>query len=387
MPGGLAMAAPDVDTLVAGSPEQQQSKDVWVLSDEPVELFSMMDSLNTIPEFKRSSDLPTRVADNLLWLGRYLERVERLIRLLRAVYQRLSGEDRPEDIPELRFLLNILHAKHVISLPVDSEGVRSPYIGLSQQLHDALYRKDRTESVLYLIQRVQQSARNVRDRLSADSTRVVNRLDDFRELPGSDPLELLDQTLFTLSSFSGLAMESMTRGLGWSFMDMGRRVERAMYQASLIRISLPLVCAESHSMLQALLEVSDSLMTYRGRYRSSFQLGPVLDLLLSDESNPKSVAFQFVQLAGHVESLPRQVERRFASKEERIALELLTAARLLDLTGIHCGEKNPEIDSLAAYLLETESQLKEFSQEVTAHYLTRIPATPHYSVIPGDRAV
>lgn len=387
MPGGLAITAQDRETLAAGSPERQKSKDIWVISNEPVKLFSMMDGLNTIPDFKRSSDLPNRVADNLLWLGRYLERVERLIRLLRAVYQRLSGEDRPEDIPELQFLLGILQAKRVISLPTGSEGIRPAYDELSQQLHKALYRKDRTESVIYLLQRVQLTARNVRDRLSVDSMRVINRLDDFREYPGRDPLELLDNTLFTLSSFSGLAMESMTRGLGWSFMDMGRRVERAMSQASLIRIGLPLVCAESHSTLQALLDVSDSLMTYRARYRSSFQLAPVLDLLLSDESNPKSLAFQFVQLASHVEALPRQEEKRFSSKEERISLEMLTAVRLLDLTGIQCGENNPEVDALVSFLTATESQLKELAQEVTAHYLTRVPATPHYSIIPSDRSV
>jgi uncharacterized alpha-E superfamily protein len=65
--------------------------------------------------------------------------------------------------------------------------------------------------------------------------------------PASDPLELLDDTLFTLSAFSGLAMESMTRGLGWRFMDMGRRVERAMNQTHLIRIGLPQVCSESRA--------------------------------------------------------------------------------------------------------------------------------------------
>ncbi|WP_163339509.1 circularly permuted type 2 ATP-grasp protein [Desulfopila sp. IMCC35008] len=384
MPGGLAIIAGDSNTVVSGSPEQQGSKDVWVLSDKPVEPFSLMGDLNIIPEFKRSSDLPNRVADNLLWLGRYLERAEGLIRLLRAVYRRLSGEDRPEDVPELQFILSILQTKHVIPTPTGADGEGAPYQDLFSHLHKALYRKDRAESVISILQRVQQTARNVRDRLSVDSTRVINRLEDFRESSDNDPLELLDQTLFTLSSFSGLAMESMTRGLGWRFMDMGRRMERAMNQAVLMRISLPLICADSQNTLLALLEVSDSLMTYRGRYRSSFQLAPVLDLLLADESNPKSLAFQFYQLEAHVESLPQQDERRFSSREERVALEMLTAVRLLDLTGIRCGEENPETNSLTAFLTETEAQLKEFAQQVTAHYLTRVPATPHYSMIPGN---
>ena len=165
-----------------------------------------------------------------------------------------------------------------------------------------------------------QTAHNVRDRLSIDSTRIINRLEDFRQTENGDPLDILDQTLFTLSAFSGLAMESMTRGLGWRFMDMGRRLERAMNSASLIRLSLDQLCDGSFNTMQALLKVSDSLMTYRGRYRSAFQMAPILDLLLTDESNPKSLVFQFARLADHVEDLPQEDDRRFASREERIVL-------------------------------------------------------------------
>ena len=101
MPGGLAITAGNVEHLKKDFPQLQQSKDIWVLSEKPVEPFTLMTGFHTISEFKRSSDLPSRVADNLLWLGRYLERAEGLIRLLRAIYRRLSGEDRLTDIPEL----------------------------------------------------------------------------------------------------------------------------------------------------------------------------------------------------------------------------------------------------------------------------------------------
>ena len=85
------------------TPERQQSKDIWVLSDRPVSPFSLMSSLQPVSEFKRGNDLPSRVADHLLWLGRYLERAEGLIRLLRSVYRRLAGETRTVDIPDCRF--------------------------------------------------------------------------------------------------------------------------------------------------------------------------------------------------------------------------------------------------------------------------------------------
>ncbi len=383
MPGGLAITAGDVEILKKNNPERQQSKDIWVLSEKPIEPFTLMDGFHTISEFKRSNDLPSRVADNLFWLGRYLERAEGLIRLLRSVYRRLSGEDRPQDVPELKFLLNILQTKNIIPKTPDADISLLLYRELSQHLHDALYRKDRPESVVSILTRVQITARNVRDRLSIDSTRVINRLEDFAGNPSSDPLELLDKTLFTLSAFSGLAMESMTRGLGWRFMDMGRRVERAVNLAILIRIGLPQVCSDSSNTLQSLLEVSDSLMTYRARYKSAFQLAPVLDLLLADESNPKSLAFQLSQLAGHVEQLPRQSERRFVCSEERTALQMLTAVRLLDLAGLQCAEENPQSEVLATFLVSIETLLKEFAQQVSGHYLSRVPATPHYAMIPG----
>lgn len=385
MPGGLAITASDTTTLLTDCPEKQQSKDIWVLSDEPVELFSMMAGLTAIPVFKRTSDLPNRVADNLLWLGRYLERAEGLIRLLRAVFKRLSGEEKPEEVPELQFLLNILQTKNII--PKLSVAGSSFSLEVRQHLQNALYRKDRSESILSILRRVQQTARNVRDRLSIDSIRVINRMEDFREGANIEPLDVLDQTLFTLSSFSGLAMESMTRGLGWNFMDMGRRIERALNQAMLIRVGLPLVCRDSHNTLQALLEVSDSLMTYRGRYRSSFQLAPVLDLLLADEGNPKSLAFQCNQLAGHVEQLPHQDERRFASKEERTVLEMQTAVRLFDVSAIHCGEESSGIQSLTAFLNTLETQIKEFAEQVSAHFLTRVPSTPHYAMRIGNHSL
>ncbi len=388
MPGGLAVTASNAGTLLADSPELQHSKDLWVLSDEPVEPVSMMDALTAIPEFKRSNDLPSRVADNLLWLGRYLERAEGLIRLLRPVYRRLSSEDRPEEIPELQFLLDITREKNIIPGPPDSQPeVPGPlYLELFHHLHEALYQRDKADSVVSILRRVQETAQNVRDRLSVDSFSIINRLEDFTGLPTSDPLELLDKTLFTLSGFSGLAMESMTRGLGWRFMDMGRRVERAINQASLVRIALPLISENSPARLQALLEVSDSLMTYRSRYRSAFQLAPVLDLLLSDEGNPKSLAFQLAQLVEHITNMPQQNERKFSRSEERIALQMLTSVRLLDITEILSKKENPQESPLTIFLESMESLLKEFSQQVSAHYLSRVPATPHYSAISGNSA-
>jgi uncharacterized alpha-E superfamily protein len=383
LPGALAITASDVQTLAGDVFERQQSKDVWVLSDRPVVPFSLMSGLQTVAEFRRDSDLPSRAADHLLWLGRYLERAEGLIRLLRSVFRRLSGEARTADIPELPFLLDLLRAEQVIPPPAkDADGLPR-YRALSAQMADALYGTKRPETVVSVLRRVQEAARNVRDRLSVDSWRVIDRLEGFSDSPASDPLELLDDTLFTLSAFSGLAMESMTRGLGWRFMDIGRRVERAVKQARLIRVGLPMACTGSRSALEALLEIFDSIMTYRARYRTAFQPAPVLDLLLADRSNPKALAFQIERLADHVEHLPRHGESQAENVEEKMAAEMLDALRRVDLSGPCSGSREADPENLAPFLESMETRLKAFAQRVSAHYLTRVPSTPHFSMIGG----
>lgn len=379
MPGGLAITAENMETLLTGVPEMQQSKDIWVISNDPVAPVSLLEGLRTVAEFSRSSDLPSRVADHLLWLGRYLERAEGLVRLLRSVFRRLSGDARPDDLPELPFLINLLHMQNVIP-----EAFLPPDAGeMAATLREALYRPESVGSLASVLRQIRETARSVRDRLSLDSWRVINRLECMADMPGEDPVEFLDETLFTLNAFSGMSMESMTRGIGWRFMDMGRRVERAINQTNLIRTALPQVCTESRSALEALLEVSECIMTYRARYRTTFQLAPVLDLLLVDEDNPKSLAFQCSRLAAHVGYLPGSSDRRFSTPEDRMALEMLTAVRLLDLKGAECGTAQ---GGLPGFLESMETRLLGFARQVTAHYLSRVPETSHFSLLQGDSA-
>ena len=223
-------------------------------------------------------------------------------------------------------MLKLLRADQAIPPGPEEEDGPLSFEELWDQLNKALYEQNGPETLAAVLNRVKDAARNVRDRLSLDSWRVINRLEGYAEAKTGDQVELLDDTLFTLSSFSGLAMESMTRGLGWRFMDMGRRVERAIHQTNLIKTGLSRILHESRSDLEALLEVSDSIMTYRARYRTTFQPAPVLDLLLVDESNPKSLAFQCSRLAVHVDHPPRLSDRRFSTAEERMALEMLRGA-------------------------------------------------------------
>ena len=157
-----------------------------------------MEGFRSVNEFKRSSDLPSRVADNLLWLGRYLERTEGLVRILRLIFQKISGEDRPQDIPELSFLLKLLRMKNIIPTPAKDAPDIPLYLELSNHLNNALSRRDGVESVSSLLANVQRAARRVRDRLSVDSSRIINHLEDLADSGSIDPLTFLDEILFAL---------------------------------------------------------------------------------------------------------------------------------------------------------------------------------------------
>ncbi len=127
-----------------------------------------------------------------------------------------------------------------------------------------------------------------------------------RAAPGSAACWVqLDLGIQRLAAFSGMGTENMTRSFGWRFLDMGRRIERSVQTSALLESLLDAGDPEDDGSLILLLEIADSFMTYRSRYLLTPQLAPVLDLLLQDETNPRSVAFQLAALAEHLAALPR----------------------------------------------------------------------------------
>ena len=132
-------------------------------------------------------------------------------------------------------------------------------------------------------------------------------------------------------------MESMTRGPGWRFMDMGRRLERALSTLRLLRTTLVGRATALAPLLEAILEIADSSMTYRYRYMTSLQSAPVLDLLLIDETNPRSVGFQLRALADHARQLPAKASLAAESDETRLVLDTQGPLRLADVEALRTG--------------------------------------------------
>ncbi len=320
MPGGLSRFTATGDTMVVSLQQGGGSKDTWMLTTGPVSTFSMLrPSAGSIELSRGGSDLPCRAADNLFWLGRYVERAESLVRMMRVILVRLTENSGLAEVPEIPCLLRALTHMFQSFPGFVGEGAEARLAHPEEELFAMVFNQEHTGSLAYTLHSLYRVAGSVRDRISMDMWRVLSGLDlfdrrqshgwDNAEAPDlttlSDMLDLLNRSVITLAAFGGLAMESMTRGHGWRFLDMGRKVERCLHIIALIRGTLTTITANEGPLLEALLEIADSSMTFRRRYLASLEAAPVLDLLLADESNPRSLAYQLVCLHDHVNHLPR----------------------------------------------------------------------------------
>ena len=307
MPGGLTRVAAD-DTVRALSMQSgASSKDAWVLSSAPVDNFSLLANGGKTLEIKRLGEsAPSRAMDNLFWLGRYAERTESFVRILRAVAARLNDEPAVALEVARKLLIPFSHASDAPIEEIANEA------GLAEELKLLIYDGRNGRGLQRLLLRVEQTAWSVRDRLSLDTWRTIHALTAQEELPPADaPFAApaagfyLDSLVRRAAALSGLSAENMTRGPNWLFMDLGRRLERAQHLAWLVRQTVGEAEARETEHLRIVLEIADSAMTYRSRYLNAFQLVPFVDLLLLDEHNPRACAFQIAAIESHLRELPR----------------------------------------------------------------------------------
>ena len=306
MPGGLTRVAANETVRALSMQSGASSKDAWVISNTPVDSFSLLANGGRRLEIKRHGEsAPSRAMDNLYWLGRYAERTESFVRILRAVTSRVSDE--PAGALEVARKLLIPYS-HATDTPIDEIAGEQD---LADELKLLIYSPRHSRGLQKLLSRVEQTAWSVRDRLSLDTWRTIHAMTGQMLPPPNIPFEAagarfyLDALVRRTASLSGLSAENMTRGPNWLFMDLGRRVERAQHLAWLVRQTVAQPDARETEHMRILLEIADSAMTYRSRYLNVFQLVPFVDLLLLDESNPRSCAFQIAAIESHLRELPR----------------------------------------------------------------------------------
>ncbi len=375
MPGGLCRVASSRDSRVVTMQRGGGSKDVWVLARGEPSNFTLLPPPGLpVPVARSGGDLPSRVADNLFWIGRYIERAEGITRLMRSLITR-----RPDDsagrAPEVASLLAALEDD--VELIRGALGHAAP--GIEAEIARLLLSAEPSRTPAAGIAAGYRAGRVVRDRISMDTWRVLSQLyatiENARargEVESTDVLETINSLLLGFSAFAGLVMENMTHGPGWRFADIGRRIERGAFMVRLLRT---LVTVDDTTVLDAVLEVADSAMTYRSRYLGTMALEPVLDLLLTDETNPRSLVYQFAVLEEHVTRLPRAFERPLLAPEAKCVLRALSAVRVADIDQLAHRDASGRRCALDELLAELERGLPRLAEQLTLSYLAHAQAS------------
>jgi uncharacterized circularly permuted ATP-grasp superfamily protein/uncharacterized alpha-E superfamily protein len=380
IPGGLTRVA-EAEGSVVSMQRGGHSKDAWVLWDSPVDTFSMLHPRNEPVELRRvSRAVPSSVADNVFWLGRYAERAENIARILRPLISRVR---RAEDA-ELRCLVRLhgcLESRHS-KLP-KAKDRRPTSLELEAELISVMTDVKRPDSLASTLAEVSRIGDNVRERLSTDMMFLIGQLRDSIHIDAGTPFleypAMLTACLELLSAFSGMERENINRGFGWFFMTIGRRLERAIYLARQLReITTPLA-EDDWPLLECLLEVGDSSMTYRARYYTTLQPVAVLDVLMADETNPRSLDFQLSHLADLYEKLPRHLEHDLQAMRD--ALTLLRGFDLRELKYPLPGatfEANGHtgLSRLERFLKELERLLPSWSNNLSSRYFSHARTLP-----------
>ena len=377
MEGGLARVMEADEKLCGALPGEGLSKDVWVLNDERGDIVGPP-SMPVMPVAIRrtTGDLPSRVADNLFWLGRYVERLEGSARLVRATLKRLSrGAVMPREMIELEALSRSLAQADLI--PTEAGTVTAGGLALSVALFDSLRESGPAPgSIAGLVGGVAHLTELVRDRLTGDMygafTSFLRQIrDDSRQVNHS--LEALSRVMVLILRFSasvaGLAAENMVRGGGWMFLELGRRMERAQAISSQVGFALEQPPARVEPALRLVLELCDSLITYRTRYLTVLQPAPVLDLVLADDGNPRGLAFQLAAI-GH---LLDQIAGRDDSLLSGVAAALLDETRALVLRVADSADQSVAASELPKTLHDLSAGIGVLSDRVTRHYFALLP--------------
>jgi uncharacterized alpha-E superfamily protein len=214
----------------------------------------------------------------------------------------------------------------------------------------------------------------LRDRFSADTWSILGRIQVIaRAAPGradaGEALALLNALIADLAAFSGMEMENMTRGHGWRLLDLGRRLERGINVVTLLEAALSLN-SQGLAALDPVLEITDSVMTYRRRYFAAPQWPGVLDLLLADESNPRSLAFQAAALAEHASHLPNESSANgFLSPLEQVGI-LRDLLQKYDWQALAEQPQKVLEESAAAVLDRCVGSLRAMSDSITHLYFS-----------------
>ena len=375
MQGGLARVLAEGEHVTESLPAGALFKDVWVSTQERDEIRGPALVRQPAVAIRRSvGDLPSRVADDFFWLGRYVERLDMHARLGRAGLLRSArGAPLPREIAETALLLNCLAQvgmvddedgsplPQAVQLAIARDGASASVLADAVALTDALRDRMTPETHAALAQ----AQRAARDDMDAA---LRPREAPSRRDPALDSLlHAMTAMQHLATTLAGLASEGMVRGGGGLFLNLGRRIERAYLSTQMLAAVLGQPAARMAGTLQLLLELCDSAITYQGRYMSAVQPGPVLDLVLADPDNPRALAFQFAQAA----ALLRQAGSQALAAEADVLLQ--RTATLVDQV-VRAADPVARAAALPEQMLSLGAGTAALSAGVSRRFFALLPA-------------
>lgn len=377
MPGGLTrVAGEDQERRGISMQQGSGSKDTWVLSDRAREpQIPAIRQRFPIVIRRAAAQYPSRVADNLFWIGRYAERSEFATRMLRGVISRVSAESGFGALAEVGPIWDFLvEQKHLVAPASRSEPTAQGFAPLEQALIDAIFDSQRRGTLGEMNSRLHWLGQVSRDSLSMDTWRIVRRLGECLK-PGPAPrliglMPILDLMVNLHAALSGLAQENSTRTPAWAFLDLGRRLERALYAAGAGAGLLEAPEAVRRASLDTMLEVFDSSITYRQRYFFEPRLLPVLDSLLYDPSNPRSLAFQIDSLDRHLASLPVETRQPHSTPSRETTSSFAHRLRHTSLAARDAEEERHLVEHVRHFLTQLQPALAEISNDLSHQYFS-----------------
>ncbi len=376
MPGGLARVGTAGNTRIISMQRGGASKDTWVLTNGPVSDFSLLKpSVGVRDLIRAGANLSSRVVENLFWLGRYSERFDDSARMLRVALGRVvvAGGGKT---PAVAAAMELARRVGVLPEPDEDSPVKD---GSEHVLLEAIYDPEQPGSLAGNIRSLMWAATHVRERLSLDHWHSLNSLQRDqqsalkRHPTLTEAIAFLDRVLGVSSSLTGFAMDNMTRDDGWRFLIIGRRLERLAFLAQSMAHFLTMESADGPESLEWLLDLMDSIITYRSRYSRAPELLPVVDLLVFDDSNPHGVLFQANVLMRYLDRMTRELEADFdgdlAGVVER--LRAFDLGKLEHLPFSRSHRSAPCIE-LAALLHELDLAAGQLSDWLGMRYFTHV---------------
>ncbi len=387
LPGGLARVLAEGDIPAGPVTGEAISKDVWVLREEG-DIIGGGSNLDApaVPIRRIAGDLPSRVADNFYWFGRYLERLDNVSRLTRALLSRLArGAPLPHEVPEIATLSACLAEAGVINQEHLSHTLD---FSIAKLLADAIANDNGPFARMIL--RVQNVSDRLRDRLSGEMHESIRH--GLRSLKGARLALRAGKRVETglLSDFcgrclefcatvAGYAAENMVRGGGRLFLDLGRRIERAQAVAAHLRHALDQPSARIEAGLALALELCDSTITYRSRYLNVMQPAPVLDLVLADEGNPRGLGYQISQARALLAVLGGAEDATLALLLDPLSSE--THAIVADL--MQAADQAHAAAAMTPRLRAIETDLAAVSDALSRRYFTSPPMQATGQMVPA----